>query len=203
MILAQAMNVSRETMERLELYHALLLKWTARINLVSSGDKSHIWTRHIADSVQLSRFVDDTGPHWLDLGSGGGLPGLVLAILHHETRPTARHTLVESDSRKAAFLLTAASNLQLDVAVHAVRSERLEPQGADVVTARAFAPLDRLLEEIHRHIAPGGMALLPKGRTVDSEIASAASRWRFQHELLPSATDPKSSILRLWNLSRA
>ncbi len=196
-------DVSRETTARLVAFQDLLAKWTPRINLISRKDIDHIWTRHIEDALQLSSLVQKPGPHWLDIGSGGGLPGLVLAILHLETRPDARHTLIESDGRKAAFLTAAIRMLDLNVTVHVERSENVTPMEADVVTARALAPLDLLLTHVDRHMATSGQAILPKGRKASAEVETASLIWHFDYELSPSVTDPDASILLIKRLSRA
>lgn len=203
MIARDGANVSRETKERLESFVALVQAWTKRINLISSGDTHQIWDRHVRDSLQLDGLATQAGPHWLDIGSGGGFPGIVLAILHAATRPEARHTLIESDQRKAAFLLTAKATLGLDVRVLTERSEAAAPQAADVITARAFAPLSRLLSHVDRHMTPAGQAILPKGAGVDAEIEEARAQWAFRVHKSASETSPAATILRVTEVSRA
>jgi len=186
-----AEGVSRETTERLHAYAALVREWNPRINLVGPRDLPRLWERHVMDSAQLAPLVP---PGVLgDLGSGGGLPGLVLAIM----RDGPVH-LVESDRRKAAFLMEAARRLALPhVTVHPKRIEDAALPPLDALTARALAPLVELLPHAHRLLAPGGAAVFPKGRAVDAELTQAAAGWLMRVERLPSATDPDSTILRL------
>lgn len=202
-MLTTGLDVSRETMARLREYVVLVTAWTKRINLISSGDLALIWDRHINDSIQLSSAADKPGPRWLDIGSGGGFPGMVLAILHAETRPDARHTLIESDHRKAAFLVAASAKLDLTTTVVTERSEHAEPQMAHVISARAFAPLSRLLTHVDRHMEPDGQAILPKGAGVDAEIAEARKEWTFTASRIDSVTHPAATILRVTEVSRA
>ncbi len=196
-------DVSRETLERLEAYGALIRKWNPRINLVSQATLDALWCRHFADSAQLFRLAPDTAAHWADLGSGGGFPGLVIAVLAAEARPRLRITLVESDQRKAAFLATAGRLLDVQVDVRAERIETLPPLGADVLSARALAPLDTLLGHAERHLAPGGVALFPKGATAAAEVARALEHWRFSIQKEPSKTDAEGVIMIIGGISRA
>ncbi len=195
-------NVSRETIRQLEAYESLLRKWTPRINLVSPGSLEVLWTRHFADSAQIFQLAPPSATHWADLGSGGGFPGLVIAILAAEARPGLRITLVESDQRKAAFLATAARALGLSVDILAHRIETLAPLHADVVSARALAPLDTLLGYAERHLVPGGVALFPKGATVGAELARALEHWRFSYQKEPSKTDAQGVVLIIGGISR-
>ncbi len=184
-----------EVLARLRAYAAALRKWSGAINLVAPATLPEVWARHIADSAQLWPMAPAGVRHWADLGSGGGLPGLVIAILARGRGP--RVTLVESDRRKAAFLRAQIAELGLNATVAAARAEELSALDADVVSARALAPLDRLLPLVERHLAPGGTALLPKGRGWATELAAAAPGPMFHVEHLPSATDPDARILRL------
>ncbi len=184
-------GVSRETEERLRAYEALVREWNPRINLVSSRDLPRLWERHVMDCAQLAPLLPDGVLG--DIGSGGGLPGLVLAVM----REGPVH-LVESDRRKSAFLLEAARHLGLsNVTVHPRRIEDARLPPLDALTARALAPLEALLPHAHRLLAPHGVAVFPKGRGVDAELTQAAARWLMRVERLPSATDPDSTILRL------
>lgn len=194
--------VSDQTRQALEGFVALLAKWNPTVNLVSPASLAEAWTRHIADSAQLLPLAGDR-PTWADLGSGGGLPGMVIAILSREAVPDRRVTLVESDHRKAAFLREAARLYAPDTRILAERIEQAAPLNADVVSARALAPLDRLIPLVARHLAPDGMALLPKGRGVEAELASARRAWDFAVQSLPSRTDPQGAILQLTECRRA
>ncbi|WP_413876801.1 16S rRNA (guanine(527)-N(7))-methyltransferase RsmG [Albidovulum sp.] len=195
-------NVSRETIQRLELYESLIRKWNPRINLVSPGSLDVLWTRHFADSAQIFRLAPASAAHWADLGSGGGFPGLVIAILAAEARPGLRVTLVESDRRKATFLATAAHALGISVDILADRIEALAPLRADVISARALAPLDILLGHAERHLVPGGVALFPKGATAEAELARALEHWRFSYQKEPSKTDARGVVLIIGGISR-
>lgn len=187
-------DVSRETEQRLRDYLALLRRWNARINLVADAPDDAQWQRHVLDCLQLAPLTQDApdGPI-VDLGSGAGLPGLILAIA------TGRDThLIESDRRKAAFLIDAAAQLQVPrVRVHAARIESVTPPPAAILTARALAPLTALLPHTHRLLARDGIALFPKGRTAEDELTAAAPAWTMQVERVPSRTDPSATILRL------
>ena len=189
-------GVSRETFDRLETYVALLTSWTARINLVSKSTVSNIWDRHIVDSLQLVPLAPKAPSRWLDLGSGGGLPGLVCAIVLAECSPSTQVTLVESDARKVTFLQTACRSLGLETTLLRARVETLAPQRASVITARAVAPLSRLFELAERHADPNTLWLLPKGARFADEIAAAELEWRFTVTACPSITDDNSRILR-------
>lgn len=201
-IFAQRVNVSRETLSRLEGLERLLRKWNAAINLVSANTLEQVWTRHFLDSAQIFELAPETAKTWVDLGSGGGFPGLVVGILAKEARPDLRLTLVESDKRKAAFLIAAIRELGLNAVVRAERIEAAAPQHADVLSARALAALPLLLEFTERHLSRNGVALFPKGETWREELAQAQQTWSFQVEALPSQTDTEAVILRIKGLSR-
>ncbi len=196
-------NVSRETEERLSHYAALLKKWNPRINLVSRASLSDLWVRHVEDSAQLHDLAAHPVTHWADIGSGGGFPGLVIAILARETGSPARVTLVESDARKSAFLRTVVRETGLAATVITARIEETEPLAADIVSARALADLPTLLGFAARHLGPGGTALFPKGATWQQEISDAQSKWQFSHRVDKSRTDPAAVILRVTGVSRA
>lgn len=195
-------DVSRETMERLEALHALLLHWNRRINLISRGSEAAAWTRHFADSVQLWPLRPASAELWLDLGSGAGFPGLVIAALARGARAPLRVELVESDSRKAAFLHVAAREIGAEIIVHEARVEALPPRQCDVLTARALAPLDRLLGFAEKHRRPDGICLFPKGASRHKEAEVARRTWRFECTEHPSLTDPEAAILEIGVLGR-
>lgn len=195
-------NVSRETSERLEVFAALVAKWNPKINLVSKHSLPHLWERHISDSVQLHNLAGE-GQNWVDLGSGGGFPGIVIAILADELVGGRKTTLVESDQRKCAFLRTVVRELGLDVTVLSERIETLDPLSADVISARALAELDLLLEFTERHLGPNGVALFPKGRTWQNEDSIAQARWSYHLETVKSVTDADAAILKIKDLARA
>jgi 16S rRNA (guanine(527)-N(7))-methyltransferase RsmG len=184
---------------RLEDFLDLLLRWNERINLVAKAPPQVVRQRHVEDCLQLVPILPAGSGAVVDLGSGAGLPGLVLAIV------TGREThLVESDRRKSAFLVEATALLALpNVRVHPARIESVHLPPADVLTARALAPLSGLLPHAHRLLAPGGVAVFPKGRTVERELADAGKAWSFQVERFASHTDPEATILRLSDIRHA
>lgn len=192
-------DVSRETQRKLECYVATLTAWAPRINLVSKATLADVWDRHIADSLQL-RTLAPPGPlRWLDFGSGAGLPGLILAA----TDPELRMTLVESDVRKCAFMRTAAIEMGVSVEILNDRIENLAPQKADVISARAVAHLDTLLDYALPHCTAGTICLFPKGERVDLELTAAQKRWKMDVERIRSRTDSSASILRIGAFARA
>ncbi|TGN68686.1 16S rRNA (guanine(527)-N(7))-methyltransferase RsmG [Paracoccus liaowanqingii] len=195
-------SVSRETMERLSAYHALVQKWNPKINLVAASTLPDFRSRHLDDSLQLFTLADPKAGLWLDLGSGGGLPGLVVAIMGADRQLSV--VLVESDQRKSAFLRTAIRELLLpNASVISERIMSIAPQSADHVSARALAPLPQLLEMVHLHMKPTGTAYLMKGRTWRDESARARHDWRFDLDAVPSSTDPEAAILKVTGVSHA
>lgn len=196
-------GVSRETLRKLDIYEVLLRKWQTRINLVSSRTLESFRERHIADSAQLLTLVEDIPHHWLDLGSGGGFPGLVCAIVLDERSPDTRVTLIESDARKCAFLREVVRNTDLRTEVLNQRIENSDPQNADLITARALAPLCRLLPLAYRHLSPAGRCLFLKGAQYQEELDAVASGWHMMTNIHPSVTSPNSVILSLSEISHA
>jgi 16S rRNA (guanine527-N7)-methyltransferase len=185
------------TRERLERFAALLLRWNATLNLIAPADAPVLWQRHIADSLQLVPLLPDGVQRAIDLGSGGGFPGLVLAIA------TGVHfDLIESDRRKASFLRSAVLETAAPATVHACRIEQADLPPARLVTARALAPLPRLLPLAARLLAPDGVCLFLKGARVDQELADAAADWTMQVDRVPSQTGGDGVILRLSELRR-
>ena len=188
--------VSRETLDRLDRFVALLLTWQRRINLIAPSTAPRIWTRHIADSLQLLVLAPQARL-WVDLGSGGGFPGLVIACALAGQAGTQVH-LVEANAKKAAFLREAARVTGAPVLVHGERIDaflRKAPVGADVVTARALAPLAVLLDYAYPLLKSGACGLFPKGQDVESELTEAAKYWRIQASLALSRTDPNARIV--------
>lgn len=188
----RASGVSRETLGRLQDYLELLILWNRRINLVSRASLADPWRRHLLDSAQLLPLLPHGARVLVDLGSGAGLPGLVLAILG-----VPRVHLVEADQRKAAFLREAARVAAASVTIHPERIEAIPSFPADVVTARALAPLPRLIELSRRFLAPHGVCLFLKGRNAAEELTAAHKAWKMRAQRLPSATDAGAGILRL------
>lgn len=195
-LLAKA-NVSHETLGRLEAYVDLLVQWQRRINLVSPHTLNEIWTRHILDSAQLMTLKPDA-THWVDIGSGGGLPGLVIACFLAE-RPGARIILIESNAKKAAFLRHVTQTLGLPADILTARIEAVMP-GQDVpevITARALAPLNDLLGYTNLLLKKGAVGLFPKGRDYQMELTEAAQSWHFKSVLHPSVTDSSARIIEV------
>ena len=191
------LDVSRETIEMLDLYAERLKQWNSKINLVSPKSLPDLWTRHFFDSAQLAGFADGA-TSWGDLGSGGGFPGAVIAILRGASKNTV---LVEADQRKAAFLRTVSRETTGFQVVNA-RIEETPPLDADVISARALAPLPLLLELIARHLKPEVRAILLKGKNAPHEVRDALEHWRFDCETYPSKTDPEAVILSIGDIAR-
>ena len=201
--LVSGVNVSRETVGELEHFAAMIEKWTAKINLISKASLPDLWSRHIIDSAQLIKVCPRNIQNWLDLGSGGGLPGVVIAILAKELIPTLTITMVESDKRKSVFLRTAIRELDLNAAVLNARIEKLEPVRADVISARALAKLDVLLTFAESHLEKNTVCLFQKGENWQKELLMAQQSWSFHCDITKSETQPGSIILKLGDVSRA
>jgi len=195
--------VSRETLERLDAFVEILLTWNAHTNLIGASTVPHLWTRHIADSLQLRDLAPDARI-WVDLGSGAGLPGLVIACALADTADAKVH-LVESIGKKATFLREAARLTGAPVIVHAERIERFMEVfsgPADVVTARALAPLKTLLDQSVSLLTSGALGLFPKGQDVEAELTEATKYWNIKVNLAPSRTDPKGRVVVVQALER-
>lgn len=193
--LRDTLIVSRETMERLEQFAAFLTREAASQNLVSASTLDHIWARHIADSAQLLRLLPDDGwqwNNWLDLGSGAGFPGIVVAIL--TGKPV---TLLESRARRIEYLRRAVEMLDLEkiVDVAGTTLERMKTAQYAVISARAFAPLPRLLTGAARFSTENTYWLLPKGRNAARELMEAQENWNLDFHVEPSITDTDAGIL--------
>src|SRR5262249_27265354 len=186
--------VSRETAARLDALVGLVLQWQEKTNLIGASTVANIWTRHVADSLQLLSLAAEART-WMDLGSGGGFPGLVIGCAL--TSGCTIH-LVESNKKKAAFLRQAVRDLSIPAIVHAVRIEDFVgsfDESVDVVTARALAPLEQLLEYAAPLWKRGTFGLFPKGQDVEAELTRAAKRWMIRAELVPSKTSPEGRIV--------
>lgn len=193
------MDVSRET-EQLSGYARLLRKWNPSVNLIAPSTLAQLETRHIADSMRVVECSKVVRGVWLDLGSGGGFPGMVIAV----ARPELQVTLLESDQRKAAFLRNAARELGIGNAkVLCQRIEVAQPLAAAHVSARALAPLPQLMAYVHRHLEPSGTAWLMKGRNWQAEVAEAQRDWKFDLKVHPSGTDADAAILEIAGINHA
>ena len=186
-------TVPRETLARLEQLAGLILEEMPRQNLIAASTADHIWTRHIVDSAQLVPIAPAGAARWIDLGSGAGFPGIVAALM----LPGLHMTLVESRRKRIDFLQHLADSLGIAdrVTVAGQRLEMLEAVPQDVISARAFAPLDRLLPLAHRFSRPETMWLLPKGRSAASELEAATGSWQGEFRIVPSLTDPEAAII--------
>ncbi|MGB8814855.1 MAG: 16S rRNA (guanine(527)-N(7))-methyltransferase RsmG [Paracoccaceae bacterium] len=199
--LMEGLSVSRETMERLKNLVTLVEKWNPTINLIAKSTTGDVWARHILDSAQLYLLAPEAATQWVDLGSGGGFPGLVISCIAAEKRPQMNVTLVEADQRKATFLRQAGMSLGLNLRVVVARIESVEPLNAEIISARALAPLDILLGFTSRHMAADGLALLQKGANYAAEITAARKNWSMSLEAVASKTEPNAAILVVKALS--
>jgi 16S rRNA (guanine527-N7)-methyltransferase len=195
-------DVSRETFTLLEAYAALVRRWTPAINLVSKSTLDDLWRRHISDSAQLFTLCPASAVSWVDLGSGAGFPGLVVAVLAKQLQPGLQVTLVEADLRKATFLRQAAQALNLTVTVRSERIETLPPQNADVLSARALAALPDLLVYADKHLRPDGLAIFPKGVRYKAELDQARIAWDFSVDTRSSLFESDAAILTIRNIHR-
>jgi len=181
-------------------FQALLVDWNRRMNLVSDASLAAFWPRHVFDSAQLLDLAPGAQT-WVDIGAGAGFPGVVLAILLKGAPGAAVH-LVDSQAKRCRFLTAAVEALGLPAEVHNARGEDVALT-ADVITARAVAPLAKLLGYARPSLARGGVGLFLKGRSWETELAEARTLWRFRCEALPSRSDPESRILKVEGLARA
>ena len=197
-------NVSRETYDKLRAYEALIQKWNLSINLVAKSTLSDVWNRHISDSAQVYFAAsDERSSVWTDIGSGGGLPGIVIAILAQGEDRQTNVTMVESDKRKSVFLRTAIRELGLSNAK--VTNERIESaqiQISDIVSARALAPLTDLFALSKGFSNQNTTFLFQKGKNWASEIETAQNHWSFDYDAITSETDSNAVILKIRGLSR-
>ena len=192
---AETLGVSRETVARLQAYVDLLSSWNRRINLVSAASLEDVWRRHILDCGQIIRHIGAEARLLVDLGSGAGLPGLVLGILG-----VPEVHLIDVDQRKAAFLREAARVTGTRATVHAARIEAVRRFPADVVTARALAPSPQLLEQAVRFVGDRTVCLFLKGRDLHDELTAAQEKWIMRTQILASLADPTGHILRVEGL---
>ncbi|GIL40753.1 16S rRNA (guanine(527)-N(7))-methyltransferase RsmG [Roseiterribacter gracilis] len=195
---AAATGVSRETLARLDAYRAMLLEANRGLALIGKNTEADIWDRHFLDSAQLLPLLPKPDARVVDVGTGAGFPGLVLAIVGGP-----RVELIENNIKKAEFLAAVIEKLQLDVVLHAKKVEAVRPFPADVATSRALGPLISLIQLTIPFLHHGGVGIFPKGRTVAAELEAARARYRFDAELIPSKTAEDARIVRLANLRRA
>ena len=197
-----AFNVSRETMEKFDAYEVLIRKWNRSINLVSRTTLDQVWSRHFHDSASAYDLAKINQGNWVDLGSGGGFPGAVIAIMAHGAGSPIQVTCIESDIRKCEFLRSLARTLNIKLNVLSRRIEDAPPQAANILSARALTSLSNLLGFAERHLAPDGHAIFLKGVTWQSELDEALESWRFSYEKQASQTHPDSVVLRIGEIER-
>ena len=190
-------EVSRETRGALDRFADLLLRWNRTVNLISRSDEPQLWTRHIDDSLQLLPLMQPLPSRAIDLGSGAGFPGLVLALASG-----VHFDLIEADQRKCAFLREAARVTGAPVRIHPVRIETATLSPASLISARALAPLTGLLQLAAPLLAAGGRCLFMKGANTGMELTHAGAEWQMQVERIPSRTDPEACVLRISNPAR-
>jgi len=200
--IADNLDVSHETISHLGAYVALVEKWNPRINLVARSTLPDLWGRHITDSVQIGQYAPKNWRIWGDFGSGGGFPGLVMAILAKEYNPDGQVILVESDQRKAVFLRTVIRELGLNAKVLDERIEQLPNLCADVISARALADLNTLLGFFERHAAKTCTGIFPKGAKWAAEVAEAQQNWCFRFTAHRSITQAEAVVIAVEGVSR-
>lgn len=196
-----SLDVSRETSEKLEIYLNLLRKWNSTINLVSKSTIHDAEVRHFADSLQLWTYRQSFDT-WMDIGSGAGFPGMVLAITSGKRVGGPYFHLVESDVRKSAFLRNVSRETDTPIKIHSERIEKLGCIQSNIVSARALAPLRQLFEYTEKLLAPDAICLFLKGQNCEKEIEEASQAWSFDVEKFPSRTDPNATVLRIRNVAR-
>lgn len=189
-------QVPRETVHRLDAYATLLAEWNGKFNLVAASTMPQLWTRHFLDSAQLTAYIPSAAASLVDMGSGAGLPGLVIAILC----PQLACHLIESTGKKADFLRLVAKELALNVVVHQARIEAIRGLEADIVTARALKALPELLSYAKPLLKKDSFCLFPKGQNVDAELTAARKYWTFTVEKHQSLSDSSGSILKIGDL---
>jgi 16S rRNA (guanine527-N7)-methyltransferase len=197
---AAAVKVSRETMERLETYAKLLEQWQPKVNLIGASTFADLWNRHMLDSAQIYDYLPPG--QVLDAGSGAGFPGLVLAIMAKEDDERGPFHLVESDGRKCAFLTEVVKETEAKAIVHNERVEAMRPFPVAAITARALAPLDRLLPLVENFMVPGTHAFFLKGRGVNDELTEARKDWKITAERIQSVSDPSGVLLHITEVER-
>jgi len=201
--LRNTLNVSRETISKLHSYEKLLIQWNPRVNLVAKSTIPDIWVRHFLDSAQIWRYKPKKCTKWLDLGTGAGFPGMVLALIAADDKAGVEFTFAESDQRKAAFLQFTARELGLSPNIAITRIENLTKLGADVISARALAPLNTLLRYAEPHATENTLCIFLKGEKIDKELTEAQEYWKFTAKQSGSISNPTGKIVQIRNIRRA
>jgi 16S rRNA (guanine527-N7)-methyltransferase len=195
-------SVSRETMDSFERYRLLLVKWAKQINLVGPSTLTHFWERHVLDCAQVMHIAGPESRTIVDFGSGAGLPGLILAALLPEKAANAHVTLIELSGKRCGFLREAARTLNVKVTIIQDKIEIVEAFPVDLITARAFAPLDKLLDYAHAWADKGARIVFLKGEDVQREIDQASTKWSFQSRINTSVTDSRGCVVEILDLKR-
>ena len=193
----KSLNVSRETLNGFYEYETLLSKWNEKINLVSKKTLVDIWERHFLDSGQIIKHVEVSGKRWVDVGSGAGFPGLVVALLLRDRKIDCDLVLVEKNSKKGFFLNEVIRKLNLSVEVVNDNIDNLEPLNADILTARAFSELNNLMEIAFRHRKKEGICLFLKGENYRNELDKTLNNWFFDYDIVGSLSSPSGNIIRV------
>ncbi len=193
----KSLNVSRETLNGFYEYKALLYKWNEKINLVSKHTLINIWERHFLDSGQIIINVEASGKRWVDVGSGAGFPGLVVALLLRDRKVDCDLVLVEKNPKKVFFLKEVIRKLNLSVEVVNENIYTLEPLNADILTARAFSELNNLMEIAFRHRKKEGICLFLKGENYKIELDKTLNNWFFDYDIVGSLSSSSGNIIRV------
>ncbi len=193
-------NVSRETFSKLEVYHSSLLEWQNKFNLVSKNSLDDAWNRHFIDSIQLVEYIPDDAKSLIDMGSGAGFPGMVLAILLNERTPYLKVTLVESITKKTLYLNHVKETASVKVEIINGRVEQIKNRKFDVVTSRAMTSLIDLLDYAYPFLNKKGVCVFPKGKSWNEEVNIAKNKWNFNFEVFDSKTSEEGKIILIRNL---
>ena len=196
------LDVSRETLDALKYFEDLVVLWNPAINLISNSSISDLWSRHIIDSAQLFLFTLPDEGLWLDVGSGGGFPGIVVSIIAKELAPSLRVVLVESDNRKCVFLRTVIRELGLSVKVINDRIENVKLDDVVYLSARALRNLNSLLFIVENNVSRETVCVFPKGRSYKKELVESQKNWKFDFNLIDSNTSEDSKVIVLKGLER-
>ena len=193
----KSLNVSRETLNGFYEYDTLMSKWNEKINLVSKNTLVDIWERHFLDSGQIIKHVEVSGKRWVDVGSGAGFPGLVVALLLRDRKIDCDLVLVEKNPKKGFFLKEVIRKLNLSVEVVNDNIDTLEPLNADILTARAFSELNNLIEIAFRHRKKEGICLFLKGENYRIELDKTLNYWFFDYDMVDSLSSSSGKIIRV------
>ena len=196
----KSLNVSRETIDSLCEYESMLSKWNSKINLISKNTFTDIWNRHFLDSGQIIKHVDASRKRWVDVGSGAGFPGLVVALLLRERKIDCELILVEKSTKKVFFLNEVIRKLDLKVKVINDDIGTIDPLRADILTARAFSELNNLIQIAHVHRKASGICLFLKGENYRFELDKTLNYWFFDYDVFDSLSNPSGKIIRVKNI---